>query len=125
MQDSRSYNAEVRELFSNLTHAGDLTIDSRQIFVVEVQESAEGARLVLFVCVNKGTIAQTRFRAWGCPHFLAGAEVVCREMEGVCVDAPYDARVQYLMKRLDVPVQKTGKMLLIEDAAQQIIAAIQ
>ena len=125
MHESRSYSEEVLELFSNLDHAGDITIDSNQIFVAEVHESAEGARLVLFVCVNKGTIAQTRFRAWGCPHFLAGAEVVCREMEGVRVDVPYDAGVQYLMKRLNVPVQKTGKMLLIEDAAQQIIAAIQ
>ena len=125
MEDGNPYNQEVRALFGALVHAGDIKGDYPQVVVVETQESEQGARLVLSAGVKQWKIAEIRFRAWGCPHLLAGAEVFCSAMEGVPVNAFSHFGVVDLIERLDVPVQKTGRMLLIEDAARKLAAAME
>ena len=124
MEDGNPYNQEVRTLFSAPVHAGDLKGDYPQVVVVETQESEQGARLVLSVGVKQWKIAEIRFRAWGCPHLLAGAEVFCSAMEGGPVDAFSHFGIVDLIEQLDVPVQKTGRMLLIEDVARKLAAAM-
>jgi NifU-like protein involved in Fe-S cluster formation len=67
--------------------------------------------------VQNGVIQTVRFEAFGCPHTVAAADLVAERLEGQPVHAARRVNAQELMKALDVPVEKLGKLLRIEDAA--------
>lgn len=119
---SEPYNELVRALFENPGHAGDLEGAYAEVLTADASESEHGARIVLFAGIADGMIAQMRFRAWGCPHLLAAAEMLCRERENGPVSglATFDRNA--LMSKLSVPVEKTGRMLLLEDALESLWA---
>lgn len=128
MTDIDPYNELVRACFENPDHAGDLGGDYAETLEADLTQAADGTRLMLSAGVADGTVSQMRFRAWGCPHFLAAAELLCREKEAGPVDSLSRFDLNAMMQRLSVPVEKTGKLLLLEDAlkllwAQHVAAA--
>jgi nitrogen fixation NifU-like protein len=122
MAASEPYNEEVRALFENPFHAGDLQGVYPETLTADVSESEHGARLVLYAGIDDGKIAEIRFRAFACPHLVAAAEAVCREAEGGKLSELRTVKANELMERLSVPVGKTGRMLLIEDAVEKLHA---
>jgi len=114
------YNDEVRACFENPVHAGELEGDYAQVLEADVRESREGARLVLCAGLNGGKIATLRFRARGCPHLIAAAEMLCSSLEGAEAAQLAALTVSDLMDRLAVPDSKTGRLLLVEDAARAL-----
>lgn len=61
-------------------------------------------------------MGRVRFRAYGCPHALAAADLVAEELEGRSVEALGRLDVEDIAARLDLPRDKLGKLLRIEDA---------
>ena len=61
-------------------------------------------------------VAEMRFRVYGCPHLIAAAEALCNEREGGAVAGLSAFVLEEFMSRLAVPVEKTGRILLLEDA---------
>jgi len=61
-----------------------------------------------------------RFRARGCPHLIAACEAFCAAFEGREVDALLEFTAGDLMQRLPVPVEKTGRILVLEDAVRAL-----
>lgn len=118
MDRNEPYNEEVREYFENPVHAGDIAGRYDRVLEADVGEAAQGARLRLSAGIAAGRVGQLRFRARGCPHLIAAAEFYCREREGGPVEGLGPPDVKELMTRLSVPVGKTGRMLLVEDAAR-------
>ena len=111
------YNDEVRERFENPVHAGEPGDGYDTVLAAEAGAEGQGARVVLAAGVAGGRIETARFRAWGCPHLVAAADLACEMLEGGA--SPVSANE--LMSRLSVPVEKTGRMLLVEDAAEEIL----
>ena len=110
------YNAEVRRLFSAPQHAGD-TDDGYAVRVVsEASESTQGARILLSAGIESGRISELRYRVFGCPHLIAAAEWACENLEGHLTSelAAFDRNA--CMRILNVPVEKTGRILMLEDA---------
>ena len=118
------YNEEVRARFENPVHAGDVEGDYAEVVVAEVAESRHGARLVLYAGVNDGKIAALRFRVRGCPHLVAAADAVCEGLEGQSPGRLAEVSASELMTRLAVPTSKTGRILLIEDAARALLESM-
>lgn len=118
MSEDRPYNALVRACFENPDCAGDLQGDYALVITSEVAESGHGARIVLSAGITDGMIAKLRFRAWGCPHFIAAAQTLCVERENGPVAGLSALDTNGLMDKLSIPQEKTGKMLLLEDALQ-------
>ena len=118
MGETGPYNEEVRRRFENPVHAGDLDGDYDEVLTSAARASEHGAKIVLCAGVNDGKIASLRFRARGCPHFIAAADMICGVLEGRDRIELKALSVVKFVKALDVPVEKTGKMLLIEDAAR-------
>ena len=118
------YNEQTRGYFANPVHAGDLDGEYTRTAVASVAESAAGARLTLAVGLTAQRIDECRFRAFGCPHLIAAAERWCEASEGKTpVDLlPFD--VTGCMQILGVPVEKTGRILLLEDAVGLLVAQI-
>ena len=109
-----SYSARVRQLFADPAHAGSLEPASMSAV------TDQGVRIELFAAVAEGTIEQLRFKAWGCPHVIAAAEALCAAYEGRRPDELGAFAAQELMQSLPVPVEKTGRILVLEDAARSL-----
>lgn len=114
------YNEAVRALFANPAHAGDLQGDYAQVLTADAAESAHGARIMLFAGIADGMIAEMRFRALACPHLVAAAEWLCRERQNGSVAGLSSFDTKGLMEQLSVPPEKTGKILLLEDALKSL-----
>jgi NifU-like protein involved in Fe-S cluster formation len=112
------YSAQVRALFAEPLHVGELD----RAATVQVED--QGIRLRLEAKVAEQTVEMLRFRAFGCPHLLAAAEAFCREHEGRPVADMLEFRASGLMQSLPVPVEKTGRILVLEDAVRSLGQAI-
>lgn len=115
--DAGAYSEEVRRLFANPAHAGDLPPGNGRTATAEAAESAAGCRVRLSAAEVGGRLSAVRFRAFGCPHLVAAAEAFCADVEGRPIPALREPKVPGLMERLAVPVEKTGRLLLLENAA--------
>lgn len=121
MTITEPYNEEVRACFENPVHAGDLEGDYAQVIAADVAESRNGARLVLCAGLKDGKIVALRFRARGCPYLIAAAEAVCNSLEGAHPAQLAVVSATALQERLAAPQSKTGRLLLVEDAAKALL----
>jgi NifU-like protein involved in Fe-S cluster formation len=110
------YNAEARRLFSAPLHAGDADDGYPMRLVSEASESTEGAGIQLSAGVENDVISELRYRVFGCPHLIAAAEWACENLEGQSTSELGAFDREACMRILDVPVEKTGRILLLEDA---------
>lgn len=112
------YSATVRRLFAELAHSG--VLDGG----VSVRRNSDETRIELSAIADGERLQQLRFRAYGCPHVLAACEALCEAVEGQPVAALADYNVLALQQRLAVPVEKTGRLLVLEDALQALNSAL-
>jgi NifU-like protein involved in Fe-S cluster formation len=117
------YSEAVRRRFANPAHAGDLPPGYAPAARAEAGDGG-GMRVQLVAAAEGGVIAALRFRAFGCPHLIAAAEAACEDYEGRPARALATFRAAELMERLAVPVEKTGRILLIEDALAALAAQL-
>jgi NifU-like protein involved in Fe-S cluster formation len=62
-------------------------------------------------------IRSARFLAFGCPHVIAVSQWVAEQAPGRAVAAAHlPESVQALQARFEVPVEKLGRLLVVEDA---------
>jgi NifU-like protein involved in Fe-S cluster formation len=108
------YSPTVRALFGDPAHAGSIE-DAQN---VEIDD--QGLRIRLFALSEEGSITRLGFLAWGCPHVIAAAEAFCREFEGRNSAELLDFSSSGLMQSLSVPVEKTGRILVLEDAVRSL-----
>ena len=112
------YSATVRELFATTRHAGDLAGEE------SVSTTDQDVRIRLSAGVEDGIITTMRFRAWGCPHLIAAAEAACAALEGSAAAGLVDWAAADLMENLPVPVEKTGRILVLEDTVRSLGQAL-
>ncbi|HEX7063393.1 MAG TPA: iron-sulfur cluster assembly scaffold protein [Woeseiaceae bacterium] len=116
---SDPYAAEVRRHFANPAHAGDLPPRYAVAAVADASDG-RGFSVRLAAAAERGVVQKLAFRAFGCPHLIAAAEAACQECEGRPPAALASFAVPALLERLAVPVEKTGRILLLEDALQAL-----
>jgi NifU-like protein involved in Fe-S cluster formation len=114
------YSELVRQYFANPVHAGRLPDQYNDGIAVEAAESGTGTQVELSAITDGKTISILRYRIFGCPHLIAAAEAFCAEAEGRPVAVLKQMDVPGLMDRLAVPVEKTGRMFILEDAARAL-----
>ena len=108
------YSARVRALFADPVHAGQLAN------AVGVLVEDQGVRIAFSAQLAAGRIDTLRFQAWGCPHVIAAAEASCAHYEGRSSAELLDFSTSDLMQSLSVPAEKTGRILVIEDAVRSL-----
>ena len=113
------YNSVVRQYFVSPLHAGDLALPYSVTASVDVGDG-EGNRLQLNAGISGGKLDELRFRALGCPHLIAAAEHFCRHYEGQAVSALTNFDKAQTVRDLDVPVEKSGRILLLENAIRAL-----
>lgn len=122
--NSDPYPELVRRYFDNPAHAGDLPgLHGREVSA-QCSESAEGASVRLAMLVDQGSIIAMRFRVFGCPYLIAAAEHACGHFEGGPATELRNFSVDGLRRLLQVPVEKTGRLLLLEDTLASLSAVL-
>jgi len=61
-------------------------------------------------------VREVRFLAFGCPHLIAAAALVAEEGEGGAAEPRLPQSVHSLRERLEAPVEKLGRLFVVEDA---------
>jgi NifU-like protein involved in Fe-S cluster formation len=108
------YSPLVRAYFAHPEHGGVLAGG------IAVTAPAQGVRIELGATCEAGRVQALRFRAWGCPHVIAAAEAFCRDFEGEAVSALTGFESGAIRDKLSVPVEKTGRILVLEDAVRAL-----
>jgi NifU-like protein involved in Fe-S cluster formation len=65
---------------------------------------------------NQSVIQTARFQAFGCPHTIAVSAWVAEQAAGQELRAALPETVQQLSDRFAVPIEKRGRLLIVEDA---------
>ena len=115
------YNEEVRARFANPVHAGDPDSGYATVTMGVAGTPENGASIRIAAGIEDDTVQTLRFRAWGCPHFIAAADLACDLGEGGKVAELSGIAASRIMERLEVPRTKAGRIFLIEDALRSIV----
>lgn len=111
-----SYNEAVRRHFEDPRHAGELEGAFDRTITAEASESDQGARICLAAGIRDGTLEAATFRAWGCPHLIAAADLACEQLTGRPVQSLENFDLAHITQELCIPAEKAGRILLLEDA---------
>jgi len=114
------YSEAVRRYFANPAHAGDLDAAAGNVLLARASDPGSGAVVCLALATDGLRISAMRYRVYGCPHVIAALEYCCERFEGSAVTTLAEFSLANLRAALDVPVEKSGRMLLIEDVIRSI-----
>jgi hypothetical protein len=123
MNDGERYSEVVRRLFEALPGAGPLPDGPGLPVAGEAVALDRGAWVRFEARVLRGRFVACSFRAWGCPHVLAGAARTAERLCGSSVGAEGVCDARELIEALGAPVEKLGRFLVIEDAHGGLLAA--
>ena len=118
------YNELVRSLFENPLHAKDIPEKLGKPYKVVAQESKNGSKIVLTVVTKEENILALRFRVFGCPFLIAAAEFCCNQCEGKHNKEVENIDILHLIQILEVPTEKIGVILLLQDALESLKLAL-
>ncbi len=110
------YSSAVAQRFEAPARAGELPSGLPGLVSGEAEDRTLHVWVRFQLQVQDGVIRMARFQIFGCPHAVAAASLVADWLEGRSVDAARRLDVKALCEELDVPVEKFGKLLRIEDA---------
>lgn len=123
MNDGERYSGQVRRLFETLPGAGALPDGAGQAVAGESIALERGAWVRFEARILGGRYVACSFLAWGCPHVLAAAAETAERLSGSSVGAEGDCDARELIATLGAPVEKLGRLLVLEDAYRGLVAA--
>ena len=109
-----NYNELTRRYFESPTNVGELS--GPGVFRGAAGQREEGTWVQFDLQCASGTLQAARFLAFACPHTIAVSAWVAEQSVGKAVSATLPESVQGLRDRFAVPVEKMGRLLIIEDA---------
>jgi len=119
------YNELTHRYFESASCAGILAGSGS--FRGAAGSRAQGTWVQFDVQVNSktrsGTIEAVRFLAFACPHVIAVAAWLAEQAVGQEPRGQLPESVEFLSERFGVPVEKLGRLLLVEDAWNAAMSA--
>jgi cysteine desulfurase len=106
----------VERLFRELPHAGVIPDGAGTVLRGEAGGPNEEVWVRFHLLVDGDSVKDARFEARGCPHTLATAAWLSGELRGRRRDEALRSGPQAWARVLGVPVEKLGRLLVIEDA---------
>ena len=110
------YSQAVERHFAAPARARELPAGAPGLVAGEAEDRTLHVWVRFQLQVVNGVVAATGFQAFGCPHTVAAASAVADWLEGRSVEAARELDVKAVCAELEVPVEKLGKLLRIEDA---------
>jgi nitrogen fixation NifU-like protein len=113
------YGAEVRRRMASLVGAGSLE-PAADVATGRAGNREQGAEIVLFCRISGEQVTEARFRAFGCPHFLAAASWLTDRLRGARRDQIADWDWREAAEALEVPAAKFGRLLTLQDVVHEV-----
>lgn len=76
----------------------------------------QGARVVAAARVKGGRLVSLGFRAFACPHIIAACSLLSERLVGEPAEALAAPMLADWLQELEIPVEKAGKILILQDA---------
>jgi hypothetical protein len=108
------YSALTRQYFDGAPDAGEL--DPTTAGRCAAGDPSQGAWVQFDIRAACGRIEAARFRAFGCPHTIAVASWLASSAPQLPLVPALPEPVRVIQQRFEVPVEKLGRILLVEDA---------
>jgi NifU-like protein involved in Fe-S cluster formation len=116
--DDPRYGPEVQARVRSLAGAGRLP-DGAGIVRAAAGDEEQGARVELDFDVAAGRIREVRYRAFGCPHFVAAASWLTDRLRGAGREDLEAWDWREAADALAVPPAKFGRLLTLQDAVRE------
>ena len=113
------YSELTRRYFESATRAGTLP----DAFRGAAGHRDQGTWVQFDVQIDVAAIADARFLAFGCPHTLAVAAWLAETSIGTPLRRDMPESAAALRERFAVPVEKLGRLLIVEDAWRAALSA--
>jgi NifU-like protein involved in Fe-S cluster formation len=110
------YSVAVQRHFVAPKKARELPADRLSLVAGEAEDRTLHVWVRFQLQIVDGVVAAASFRVFGCPHTVAAASVVADWLEGRSVEAARALDAKTVCAELEVPIEKLGKLLRIEDA---------
>ena len=110
------YSSEVQRRLGSATRSGLLPHGSVRVASGQAEDKSLNVWVCFQVEISGKTVRSARFEAYGCPHFIAAADWMAERVEGGSTRALGEAHALAARAALDVPTEKLGKLLVLEDA---------
>ena len=104
---------------AGLLGAGDLA-PGAGVAQARAGDREQGAEILLQVRVEAGRAGELRFRAFGCPHFIAAASWLTDRLRGAARADFQDWDWREAATALEVPPAKFGRLLVLQDAVRAL-----
>jgi NifU-like protein involved in Fe-S cluster formation len=111
------YCAEVLRRLRTTPGAGDLP-PGLSVARGHAGDREQGAEVVLCFAVEDGRVVDARFRAFGCPHFLAAASWLTERLRSGAREDLLAWDWREAAEALSVPAAKFGRLLTLQDAVR-------
>ncbi len=108
-----NYNESTWHAFKAAANAG--VLQGPDVYRGAAGSRPRGTWVQFDVQANDGLIRAARFLAFACPHTIAAAAWVAEHGVGVLQPRLPEA-VPALCERFAVPIEKLGRLLIVEDA---------
>jgi NifU-like protein involved in Fe-S cluster formation len=109
-----NYSELTRSYFETAAQAGELT--GRGVFRGAAGNHAQGTWVQFDLQIKAGAVSAAKFLAFACPHTIAVAAWLAEQAVGRQLQPTLPESVQALRDRFAVPIEKMGRLLIIEDA---------
>ena len=91
----------------------------------EAGSMRQGARICFAADVRDNRLHNVGFRAFACPHIIAGCQRIAEQLEGAPADMLRAVPLDDLTTEFDIPIEKAGKLLILKDALDACYADFQ
>ena len=116
------YSAEVRQRFASSRGVGELQ-PAPDVISAIAGTVEQGAKYWLYARIHAERIEELKYRVYGCPHTIAAASLAADQLRGVTLEQMEGWNWRDISSKLDVPAQKRGKLLVLEDAIRSLARA--
>jgi NifU-like protein involved in Fe-S cluster formation len=109
-----NYNELTRHYFESTGNAGELK--GPGVFRGAAGNREHGTWVQFDLQIEAGVVVAAKFSAFGCPHTIAVSAWLAEQALGRQPAPLLPENVQALRERFAVPVEKLGRLLIVEDA---------
>jgi NifU-like protein involved in Fe-S cluster formation len=113
------YSELTRRYFESASRAGTL----EDAFRGAAGHPSQGTWVRFDLVIKAAVIADARFLAFACPHTIAVAAWLAEQSIGRALQREMPQSVAALREQFAVPVEKLGRLLIVEDAWKAAVGA--
>ena len=113
------YLPEVERYFSEPVNLGCADSFVSHQIQGEAGSVEQGTWIVIQAGVEAGRLETVRFLAYGCPHTIAACCRMTEKLSGAAVGELVNFAPDWMTSELNIPVEKAGKLLILQDALRE------